>query len=110
MHTMVIADCLVRHIWQRLRTAHLVSVAVHDSCLCEDESYLHAYLDVYQWYSLYCPKLSILCAFVQYDKVGKLSRDFEPYKNLWNTAADWMRWYDSWMNDALINIDPEILA
>ena len=44
---------------------------------------------------------------MQYDKVGKLSRDFEPYKNLWNTAADWMRWYDSWMNDALVNIDPE---
>lgn len=52
--------------------------------------------------------LSILC--VQYDKVGKLTRDFEPYKNLWNTAADWMRWHDSWMNDALVNIDPEILA
>ena len=47
---------------------------------------------------------------VQYDKVGKLTRDFEPYKNLWNTAADWMRWHDSWMNDALVNIDPEILA
>ena len=46
----------------------------------------------------------------QYDKVGKLTRDFEPYKNLWNTAADWMRWHESWMNDSLVNIDPEILA
>ena len=51
-----------------------------------------------------------MCVCVQYDKVGKLTRDFEPYKNLWNTAADWMRWHDSWMNDALVNIDPEILA
>lgn len=46
----------------------------------------------------------------QYDKVGKLTRDFEPYKNLWVTAADWMKWHETWMNDSLINIDPDLLA
>ncbi|XP_065895241.1 dynein axonemal heavy chain 1-like isoform X2 [Dysidea avara] len=46
----------------------------------------------------------------QYDKVAKLTKDFEPYKNLWMTAADWLRWHESWMNDSLANIDPEQLA
>ena len=32
------------------------------------------------------------------------------YKNLWLTAADWMRWQESWMNDSLVNIDPELMA
>ena len=46
----------------------------------------------------------------QYDKIGKLTRDFEPFKNLWITAADWIKWHETWMNDSLINIDPELLA
>lgn len=37
-------------------------------------------------------------------------RDFESYKNMWLTAADWSRWHESWMNDSLVNIDPELLA
>eukprot|EP00118_Oscarella_pearsei_P012540 m.93002 g.93002 ORF g.93002 m.93002 type:complete len:4173 (+) comp36767_c0_seq9:102-12620(+) len=45
----------------------------------------------------------------QYDKVGKLIRDFDPYKNLWLTSADWMRWHESWMKDSLTNIDAELL-
>ena len=57
-------DYLVRHIWPRLRTVHLVSVLYMTAVLCEDESYLHAYLDVYQWYSLYCPKHSQSCVHV----------------------------------------------
>ena len=61
-------------------------------------------------YWVIAPSTSPSGVCVQYDKVGKLTRDFEPYKNLWSTAADWMRWHDSWMNDALVNIDPEILA
>ena len=46
----------------------------------------------------------------QYDKIGKLTRDFEQLNNLWITAADWLKWYKTWMNDSLINIDPELLA
>ena len=45
----------------------------------------------------------------QYDKVAKLIKEFEPYKNLWTTTADWQKWYDSWMNDPINKIDPESL-
>ena len=48
--------------------------------------------------------LSCLC------QVGKLIRDFDPYKNLWIMAAGWLQWHDTWMNDSLISIDPELLA
>ncbi|XP_071830856.1 dynein axonemal heavy chain 1-like isoform X2 [Apostichopus japonicus] len=42
-----------------------------------------------------------------YDKLAKLVRDFEPFKNLWLTTSDWMKWHDSWMNDPLTTIDAE---
>ena len=42
--------------------------------------------------------------------MGRLLRDFEPYRNLWQTAADWQRWQESWMNESLINIDAELMA
>ena len=51
-----------------------------------------------------------IIVFLQYDKIGKLTRDFEPFKNLWITGADWLKWHETWMNDSLINIDPELLA
>ena len=44
---------------------------------------------------------------LKYDKLAKLSKDFEPYKNLWVTSSDWMRWHDSWMNDPISGIDAE---
>ena len=34
-------------------------------------------------------------------------KDFEPFRNLWITASDWLRWHDSWMNDPLTSIDSE---
>lgn len=46
---------------------------------------------------------------LQYDKLGKLIKDFEPFKNMWLTASDWQKWYDSWMNDPLTTIDAEQL-
>ncbi|XP_033121083.1 dynein heavy chain 1, axonemal-like, partial [Anneissia japonica] len=42
-----------------------------------------------------------------YDKLAKLIKDFEPFKNLWMTASDWQKWYDSWMNDPITSIDSE---
>ncbi len=39
--------------------------------------------------------------------MAKLSKDFDPYKNLWITSSDWIRWHDSWMNDPISNIDAE---
>ncbi|XP_065194434.1 dynein axonemal heavy chain 1-like [Sycon ciliatum] len=41
------------------------------------------------------------------EKLMKLVRMFEPYKNLWITAADWLVWNDAWNNEPLTNIDPE---
>ena len=52
----------------------------------------------------------LLSLTTQYDKIGKLTRDFEPFKNLWITAADWLKWHETWMNDSLINIDPDLLT
>jgi len=43
----------------------------------------------------------------KYDKLGKLTKDFEPYKNLWITTSDWLRWFESWMNDPISSIDAE---
>ncbi len=44
---------------------------------------------------------------IQYDKLSKLVKDFEPFKNLWITTSDWMKWHESWMNDPLTSIDAE---
>ncbi len=34
-------------------------------------------------------------------------KDFEPYRNLWITCSDWLKWYDMWMNDPISSIDAE---
>ena len=44
-----------------------------------------------------------------YSKIQKLQRDFQPYRDLWTSASDWIRWHDTWMNDSLASIDPEAL-
>ena len=53
-------------------------------------------------------RLSLLF-FPQYEKLNKLLKDFEPYKNLWLTTSDWSKWHDGWMNDPLTTIDAEQL-
>ncbi|KAL3881803.1 hypothetical protein ACJMK2_028195, partial [Sinanodonta woodiana] len=42
-----------------------------------------------------------------YEKLGRLVKDFEPYRNLWVTVSDWMRWHESWLNDPLTAINAE---
>ncbi|XP_064422227.1 dynein axonemal heavy chain 1 [Latimeria chalumnae] len=42
-----------------------------------------------------------------YDKLNKLVKDFQPFRDLWTTASDWIRWYESWMNDPLTTLDAE---
>ncbi|CAG5132289.1 unnamed protein product, partial [Candidula unifasciata] len=42
-----------------------------------------------------------------YDKLAKLIRDFEPFRNLWVTVSDWLRSHESWMNDPLLAINAE---
>ncbi|XP_060766195.1 dynein axonemal heavy chain 1 [Neoarius graeffei] len=44
-----------------------------------------------------------------YDRLQKLNRDFQPFRDLWTTTSDWQRWHDSWLNDPLSLIDPEQL-
>jgi hypothetical protein len=39
--------------------------------------------------------------------LAKLVKDFEPYRILWSTASDWLRSYDSWMNDPIISVNAE---
>ncbi|KZC03876.1 Dynein heavy chain 1, axonemal [Dufourea novaeangliae] len=42
---------------------------------------------------------------VPFEHLQKLIRDFEPYRSLWVTASDWLKWYDIWMDNPLVNID-----
>jgi len=45
----------------------------------------------------------------QYDSLQKLVKAFQPFRDLWTTTSDWLRWHHSWMNDPLSAIDPEQL-
>ncbi|KAF5403840.1 Dynein heavy chain axonemal [Paragonimus heterotremus] len=42
-----------------------------------------------------------------YDKIPRLLKDFEPFKNLWLSAADWLKTQEAVMNDPLTSIDAE---
>ncbi|XP_046395032.1 dynein axonemal heavy chain 1-like [Ischnura elegans] len=42
-----------------------------------------------------------------YDAIGKLIKEFEPYRNLWTTASDWFKWHEIWMDNPLINVDSD---
>ncbi|XP_076380684.1 dynein axonemal heavy chain 1 [Megalopta genalis] len=42
---------------------------------------------------------------VPFENLQKLIRDFEPYRSLWVTASDWLKWYEVWMDNPLINVD-----
>ncbi|XP_042561677.1 dynein axonemal heavy chain 1-like [Clupea harengus] len=44
-----------------------------------------------------------------YDRLQKLNRDFQPFRDLWTATSDWLRWHESWMTDPLSIIDPEQL-
>ncbi|XP_030766886.1 dynein heavy chain 1, axonemal-like isoform X2 [Sitophilus oryzae] len=44
---------------------------------------------------------------VPFDNLTKLIKEFEPYKNLWTTASDWMRAYEMWMDNPIINVDAD---
>lgn len=36
-----------------------------------------------------------------------MAKEFQPYRDLWTTTSDWLRWHESWMNDPLHTIDAE---
>ncbi|XP_017768545.1 PREDICTED: dynein heavy chain 1, axonemal-like [Nicrophorus vespilloides] len=50
-----------------------------------------------------------LVTVVPFDTLTKLIKEFEPYKNLWVTASDWLKYYDIWMDNPLANIDGEAI-
>lgn len=47
--------------------------------------------------------------FPKYSKLSRMVKDFQPYYDLWTTVSDWMQWYESWMNDPLMEIEAEQL-
>ncbi|XP_043259684.1 dynein axonemal heavy chain 1-like [Colletes gigas] len=42
---------------------------------------------------------------VPFEHLHKLIRDFDPYRSLWVTASDWLRWYEAWVDNPLIYVD-----
>nr|XP_046487754.1 dynein axonemal heavy chain 1-like [Neodiprion pinetum] len=40
-----------------------------------------------------------------YEHLSKLITEFDPYKTLWITASDWLKWYEIWMENPLVTID-----
>ncbi|KAI8820875.1 dynein heavy chain and region D6 of dynein motor-domain-containing protein [Fimicolochytrium jonesii] len=42
-----------------------------------------------------------------YDEVSQLGKDFEPYKNLWLTAADWTKWRTQWLSGSFLDLNAE---
>jgi dynein heavy chain len=46
---------------------------------------------------------------VPFDQLTKLIKEFEPYKTLWITASDWLRAYEMWMDNPLVNVDGEAI-
>lgn len=46
---------------------------------------------------------------MQYARIGKIMKDFEPFRKLWITTSDWVRWHESWLSDPLSAINAEEL-
>lgn len=44
---------------------------------------------------------------VPFENLLKLIKEFEPYKTLWITASDWLRAYEMWMDNPLLNVDAD---
>ncbi|XP_049940877.1 dynein axonemal heavy chain 1-like, partial [Schistocerca serialis cubense] len=44
-----------------------------------------------------------------FDALVRLIKESEPYRNMWLATSDWLRWYDIWMDNPLINIDGEMI-
>ncbi|ORZ30920.1 dynein heavy chain and region D6 of dynein motor-domain-containing protein [Catenaria anguillulae PL171] len=42
-----------------------------------------------------------------YDEVMALIKDFDPYKTLWTSAADWIKWKGGWLNGNFLDLVAE---
>ncbi|KAJ3337633.1 hypothetical protein HDU93_000776 [Gonapodya sp. JEL0774] len=43
----------------------------------------------------------------KYDEVPQMLKDFEPYRNLWVTTADWLKWKSTWMHGSFNELNSE---
>ena len=42
-----------------------------------------------------------------YSQLGKIVKTFEPFANLWTTAANWKQWQADWNDGPFVDLDPE---
>ena len=42
-----------------------------------------------------------------YEEVAQLNKDFEPYRSLWLTAADWTKWRNQWLHGSFLELSAE---
>ncbi|XP_056631499.1 dynein axonemal heavy chain 1-like [Diorhabda sublineata] len=46
---------------------------------------------------------------IPWDNLIKLMKEFEPYKNLWGAASDWLRSHEMWLDNPIVQIDAEAI-
>eukprot|EP00961_Rhodomonas_salina_P213074 2877591-Rhodomonas_salina.2 len=58
---------------------------------------------------LVCQAREILFGLEQtdYERVGRITKAFEPYSQLWISADDWFKSHDKWLNAPFPSLDPE---
>ncbi|KAG8232251.1 hypothetical protein J437_LFUL011804 [Ladona fulva] len=44
-----------------------------------------------------------------YEAISDLKKEFEPYRNLWITASEWMKWHEIWMDNPLVHLESAIV-
>ncbi|KAI9349443.1 dynein heavy chain and region D6 of dynein motor-domain-containing protein [Zopfochytrium polystomum] len=42
-----------------------------------------------------------------YEEVAQLQKDFEPFKSLWSTAGDWVKWRNAWLHGSFLDLNAE---
>ncbi|KAJ3324532.1 Dynein heavy chain 1, axonemal, partial [Blyttiomyces sp. JEL0837] len=42
-----------------------------------------------------------------YEEVAQLMKDFEPYKLLWLTGNDWVKWHNAWLHGSFLDLNAE---
>ena len=45
----------------------------------------------------------------EYTELGDISKEFEPYRNLWESVDKWLRYREEWMNQPLTSVDAEFI-
>ncbi|KAJ1566068.1 Dynein heavy chain 1, axonemal [Nowakowskiella sp. JEL0078] len=42
-----------------------------------------------------------------YDEVAQLVKEFEPYRSLWQTSNDWIKWKNAWLHGSFLDLNAE---